>query len=285
VRVSPLPATLSRSVIHVGGSGVLERLSSWLWRDASAKSDAAAPRLNRLRASIVVLIAALASSFAARVLLHNRVDSDTLWHIRTGQWILEHGRIPTTDVFSWIGPERGLAWTPHEWLFDVVLWPVYSKTGFEGVYLLTSLAVGAFAALILLLAYRRSANWPLSVLISLVSTVGVAPAFAPRPQVATLVLLAAVAFLLEVRRPYAAIVVTIIGINIHGAMYPVYLGLFAFYCLPRRSWVPMLLAAPCSGTYRNERSAQTMAGHESHALPPIDLAPHARFETATFALG
>src|SRR5258708_8305806 len=27
-------------------------------------------------------------------------DSDTGWHIRTGEWILQNGRVPTTDFFS-----------------------------------------------------------------------------------------------------------------------------------------------------------------------------------------
>jgi hypothetical protein len=28
-------------------------------------------------------------------------DSDTGWHLRTGEWILAHGRVPTTDLFSY----------------------------------------------------------------------------------------------------------------------------------------------------------------------------------------
>ena len=28
-------------------------------------------------------------------------DPDTFWHIRTGQWILDHAQFPTVDFFSY----------------------------------------------------------------------------------------------------------------------------------------------------------------------------------------
>lgn len=44
------------------------------------------------------------------------IDSDILWHIKTGDWILANGYVPKVDVFSW---HEGLNWIPHEWLYDV----------------------------------------------------------------------------------------------------------------------------------------------------------------------
>ena len=32
-------------------------------------------------------------------------DPDTFWHIRTGQWILDHKQVPTVDLFSCRLPE------------------------------------------------------------------------------------------------------------------------------------------------------------------------------------
>ena len=40
-------------------------------------------------------------------------DSDTGWHIRTGEWILKHGRIPATDLFSFT--KFGQPWFAWEW--------------------------------------------------------------------------------------------------------------------------------------------------------------------------
>lgn len=46
-------------------------------------------------------------------------DSDTLWHIKAGEWILSHHTVPMTDPFSWSAP--GVPWVAHEWLFELAL--------------------------------------------------------------------------------------------------------------------------------------------------------------------
>src|SRR5271170_8151529 len=46
-------------------------------------------------------------------------DSDTGWHIRTGEWIWKNGRIPKTDIFSFT--KAGQPWFAWEWLSDVSL--------------------------------------------------------------------------------------------------------------------------------------------------------------------
>ncbi|MCC6791687.1 MAG: hypothetical protein IT336_08385, partial [Thermomicrobiales bacterium] len=47
------------------------------------------------------------------------VDKDYWWHLATGNWILDHHRIPTTDPFSWT--HGGQEWIAHEWLAAVLL--------------------------------------------------------------------------------------------------------------------------------------------------------------------
>lgn len=54
-------------------------------------------------------------------------DSDTLWHIKAGEWIISHRAIPTADMFSWSAP--GANWIAHEWLFEVILASVSSPIG------------------------------------------------------------------------------------------------------------------------------------------------------------
>jgi hypothetical protein len=43
-------------------------------------------------------VAAHAASAAMATRL--AVDTDTWWHLRTGQWIVEHCAVPHTDPFS-----------------------------------------------------------------------------------------------------------------------------------------------------------------------------------------
>ena len=45
-------------------------------------------------------------------------DGDTGWHIRTGEWILAHHRVPQVDMFSFSRP--GAPWFAWEWLWDVL---------------------------------------------------------------------------------------------------------------------------------------------------------------------
>jgi hypothetical protein len=45
-------------------------------------------------------------------------DGDTGWHIKTGEWILQHGRGPTQDLFSYTKP--GQPWFAWEWGWDVL---------------------------------------------------------------------------------------------------------------------------------------------------------------------
>lgn len=60
------------------------------------------------------------------------VDSDVLWHIKTGDFILQNKYVPKVDVFSW---HEGLNWIPHEWLYDVFLSIIYGKSGLRGIML------------------------------------------------------------------------------------------------------------------------------------------------------
>src|SRR5216684_3008203 len=58
-------------------------------------------------------------------------DGDTGWHIRTGEWILSNGRVPTKDVFSFT--KAGAPWYAWEWLWDVCFAWVYHHGGLGSV--------------------------------------------------------------------------------------------------------------------------------------------------------
>jgi hypothetical protein len=71
-------------------------------------------------------------------------DADTYWHVRVGQWILEHRAIPVSDPFS--HTMSGAAWTAHEWLSEVLLAIVYQASGWGGIVALSTLAFSATLA-------------------------------------------------------------------------------------------------------------------------------------------
>ena len=65
--------------------------------------------------------------------------NDFWWHIKVGEYINSNHSIPTTDIFSWIGMEKGISWTAHEWLSDLLFYCIYQATGSIGIFLLSIL--------------------------------------------------------------------------------------------------------------------------------------------------
>jgi hypothetical protein len=92
---------------------------------------------------IVGVLVYLYVFYAGSALLN---DGDTFWHIATGQWILQHGAVPSVDPFSHTMP--GAPWTAHEWLSEVLLATAHDLGGWTGVAALTGLMFSAAIALL-----------------------------------------------------------------------------------------------------------------------------------------
>ena len=70
-------------------------------------------------------------------------DTDTWWHIRTGQYIVETHHIPLQDPFSHTVP--GEPWHYNGWLSQLLLFIVYRWTGMPGLALgLAAVIVAAY---------------------------------------------------------------------------------------------------------------------------------------------
>ncbi|WP_342734881.1 hypothetical protein [Bradyrhizobium sp. B117] len=72
-------------------------------------------------------------------------DTDTWWQIKIGQWILEHRALPDHDIYSFT--RAGEAWISSSWLAQVLFALVYEPSNWSGAVILTSLAIGATAAI------------------------------------------------------------------------------------------------------------------------------------------
>lgn len=64
-------------------------------------------------------LAALAVAWASLPLSHD----DLFGHLRTGEHIVETGRVPLTDPFSFTRP--GTRWVTHEWGFSLLAWWIW----------------------------------------------------------------------------------------------------------------------------------------------------------------
>ncbi|MBI5280153.1 MAG: hypothetical protein HY858_00620 [Candidatus Solibacter usitatus] len=87
-------------------------------------------------------------------------DSDTGWHIRTGERILSGAGIPRTDPYSFSKPAgRWMAW---EWASDAVMGWLHRACGMRGVAWLFGLAIGAGFWLWIRLSWRCGGDFLLA---------------------------------------------------------------------------------------------------------------------------
>jgi hypothetical protein len=201
-----------------------------------------------LRILILLLMAVVAALAAYLTMAQRMADPDQFWHIATGRWIVEHGSIPSHDVFSWWAMAENREWVPQEWLFGIVIYGVYMLGGFTAVYWFASILEGmtVFVVYALVRARRVDPLWAL--LVTIASAFGTMFFVAPRPQMVTFVLVPLTALLLQKNRWPWALAVVVLGVNFHGGVWPLYVLVFAFYEFPRRWWLVGLAVAAMLAT-------------------------------------
>src|SRR3569833_4406218 len=79
-------------------------------------------------------------------------DTDTLWQITVGQWILDNHAVPRTDVYSFT--MQGQPWISTQWLAQVLYAKAYALAGWTGPVVLAASAIGLAFGLFAGLLYR-----------------------------------------------------------------------------------------------------------------------------------
>jgi uncharacterized membrane protein len=111
-------------------------------------------------------------------------DPDFWWHLRIGRWMVENGRLPSTDIFTFTVPNH--VWTDHEYLTEILIWLVYSTAG-VGVL---SIVFGLITWTGFWLIYRQVRHQPF-VIVGVGLAVGAiagGPIWGPRAQMITFAL-------------------------------------------------------------------------------------------------
>lgn len=202
--------------------------------------DGAQARSSRLLILGLIFVVAVLAAFlytAGRTV----ADPDQFWHVATGKWIVEHRQVPVSDPFSWYA--KGHRWIAQGWLFGVLAYGVQSTAGWKGLYLFSAVLDGLLVLLVYALARARGARPMWSFLIMTASLSGLLWGALPRPQIVTWCLVALTALLLQKGRWPWALLTVLLGVNMHGPMWPLYVLLFAYYEFPKRWWlVPAAVA-------------------------------------------
>jgi len=113
-------------------------------------------------------------------------DGDTYWHIRAGEWMIAHGRVLRSDVFSYT--VAGSDWHTQEWLAETLM-ALSWRAGWPGVHLLFAACAGLAAGVTSFFARKRMDLVPalLTVVLGLACVTG---SLLARPHTLTLPLLA-----------------------------------------------------------------------------------------------
>jgi len=106
-------------------------------------------------------------------------DPDIWWHLRTGQWIIEHGRLPWTDPFSSYG--AGKVWIAYSWLFEILVYAIYSRFGLLGLVLFNVIFSLVIAVALYLLVRRAGLPFLAEIAITAVALFCLKPLLNPRP--------------------------------------------------------------------------------------------------------
>lgn len=168
---------------------------------------------------------------------------DIWWHLRAGQWIREHGRVPHVDLFTYA--DAGRAWIDLHWGFQVLVSALYDFGGPAGAILLVLAKAACVAAMLALGLAASGRTLPLGMrvclwLLPMLALLGRTPV---RPETVTLVMLALWLWLLPriSERPHwmwGLPLLQVVWLNLHGLFI---LGLVVWGCygadqLARRRW-------------------------------------------------
>jgi hypothetical protein len=122
-------------------------------------------------------------------------DPDLWWHLRTGQWIVETGHVPHSDLFSFT--RAGHAWVSHEWLSEVVFYELWKHASAAGLIVFSAIITTAGFMLLYLrcLLYGGKKHWAAAA--TVVGALASAPSWGVRPQMFTFTLASLLLWLLE----------------------------------------------------------------------------------------
>jgi len=110
-------------------------------------------------------------------------DGSTGWHLATGHYILEHGSIPQTDLFSSTFPDRH--WVPYEWFFDVIAAFLERIGGLKLVAVATSCSIALLFSMVYRECRRDGCHFAIALLLTILGTFASSVHWLARPHIFT----------------------------------------------------------------------------------------------------
>ena len=167
----------------------------------------------------IILIAIFCISITPKTL-----QNDTFYTIKIGEHIIENGGIDMMDPFSW---HENLEYTYPHWLYDVIIYLIYSSGGMTGIYISTCI----LAIILGIAIYETNSKLVKNKVVSFVITIGamymLKGYIAARAQLVTFILFTIQIYLMErlsitTKKRYGIglIIISILIANLHVAVWP-----------------------------------------------------------------
>ncbi len=151
-------------------------------------------------------------------------DSDTGWHIRTGEWILKNRHVPTTDLFSFT--KNGQTWFVWEWLSDLAMGWLHSHGGLAAVVFASFVILCTTSLVVYRAAAAESGHRLVSFLLTWLAMGAATVHWLARPHLVTPLMAGLFCCVLNrVERGFnrsilvALPVLTILWVNLHGGFF------------------------------------------------------------------
>jgi hypothetical protein len=111
-------------------------------------------------------------------------DADVWWHLRTGEWIVQHHWVLHNDWFSNSG--MGKSWAAYSWLFEVLIYGLVSRLGLAGLLVYVGTLTLAITAALHSLVRKFQLRLAYSVALTILTLLALASLFTPRPWLFTI---------------------------------------------------------------------------------------------------
>ena len=143
---------------------------------------------------LLILMAAIA--FASETTVR---DPDIWWHLKVGDWVVQHRAVPYVGIFSRTAGTR--PWIAYSWGYEVLLSRAFAWFGLVGFALFGILLTVAVAFALFWMLQRLSGRFWVAWILSLIGCFAFLFSLMPRPVFVTMILfMVEMTFLLEAQR-------------------------------------------------------------------------------------
>ena len=147
-------------------------------------------------------------------------DIDLGFHLRGGQWMLENHSFHRTDVYTYTLNQN--EYIAMYWLYQIIIYLLYTVTGYAGLVILNAALVTCVFALVFLRMKSAHVHLPLSVLTILFAVLATEIRFSMRPEIVTWIFMLLTLIVLDryfyLNRNvlFVLVIIQILWVNFHG---------------------------------------------------------------------